>query len=44
MPKKFDRCVRKVKEDPKVDNPFAVCKSAMDKAKRDARRRVEKKN
>lgn len=34
MPKKFDRCVKKVrKQSPKV-NPYAVCKSSMKKSKK----------
>lgn len=32
MPAKLDRCVEEVKNDPNVDNPFAVCQAAINKS------------
>ena len=34
MPKKLDRCVRKVKKQKGLKNPYAVCKATMKKGKR----------
>jgi len=34
MPKKLDRCVRKLKRKGGVKNPWAVCKAAMKKRKK----------
>jgi len=30
MPAKLDRCVADLKDDPSVDNPWAVCKSSIE--------------
>ena len=34
MPKKLDRCVKKVSKKGNVDNPWAVCQAALKKGKK----------
>lgn len=43
MPKKFDRCVKKVKKQSPNVNPYAVCKASMKKKKAKTKNQTKKK-